>query len=212
MDSASTNQPPPGFPSAPVADTAVTQLTQADARKGWRPPRLIFHTFLLLTALTLIWSASLPGWSFDSFLLGATATFILGLIWVIRLIEALMRRRPSKWFLAAPALAALAALIIASGVPQAMRWNMSQSALEQTAKTLPRDTDYGSYNRRVGLYTIESWERSTDGSIYLTTADEVGLFTGLVLVYSPPGTPLPQPGVNVHRLDERWSWTTVDYF
>ena len=211
MDSASTNQPP-GFPSAPVTDTAVTQLAQADARKGWRPPRLIFHTFALFTALTLIWSASLPGWSFDSFMIGATATFILGLIWVIRLIEALMRRPPSKWFLAAPVLAALAALIIASGAPQAMRWNMSQSALERTAKTLPRDTDNGLLNRRVGLYLIESWERSPDGAISLTTAEEIELFTGLVLVYFPPGTPLPQPGVDFHRLDEHWSWTTVDNF
>ena len=212
VDARPTNQPPPGFPFTPATDTAVTQLAQADARKGWRPPRLIFHTFVLLTALTLIWSASLPGWSFDSFMLGATATFILGVVWVIRLIEALIRRRPSKWFLAAPVLAALAALIIASGAPQTMRWNLSQSTLEQTAKTLPRDTDYGSLNRRVGLYSIASWERSTDGVIYLTTADEVDLFTGLVLVYSPPGTPVPQPGVDVHRLDEHWSWTTVDNF
>jgi hypothetical protein len=203
---------PPGLPSAPVTDTAVTQLAQADARKGWRPPRVIFHTFVLLTALTLIWSASLPVWSFDSFMLGATATFILGVVWVIRLIEALIRRHPSKWFLAAPALAALAALIIASGAPQTIRWNMSQSALEQTAKTLPRDTDYGSYNRRIGLYLIESWERSPDGAISLTTADEVDLFTGLVLVYYPPSTPVPQPNVDIHRLDERWSWTTVDNF
>ena len=212
VEARSTNQPPPGFPFTPATDTAVTQLTQADARKGWRPPRLIFHTFVLLTALTLIWSASLPGSSFDSFMLGATATFILGLIWVIRLIEALMRRPPSKWFLAAPVLAALAALIIASGAPQAMRWNMSQSALERTAKTLPRDTDNELLNRRVGLYLIESWERSPDGAISLTTAEEIELFTGLVLVYFPPGTPLPQPGVDFHRLDEHWSWTTVDNF
>jgi hypothetical protein len=145
-------------------------------------------------------------------MIGATATFILGLIWVIRLIEALMRRPPSKWFLAAPVLAALAALIIASGAPQAMRWNMSQSALERTAKTLPRDTDNELLNRRVGLYLIESWERSPDGAISLTTAEEIELFTGLVLVYFPPGTPLPQPGVDFHRLDEHWSWTTVDNF
>lgn len=145
-------------------------------------------------------------------MLGATATLILGLVWVIRLIEALMRRHPSKWFLAAPALAAVTTLVITSGAPQTMRWDISQSALEQTAKTLPRNTDYGSYNRRVGLYLIESWERSPDGAISLTTADEVDLFTGLVLVYYPPGTPVLQPNVDIHRLDERWAWTTVDNF
>lgn len=195
-----------------MTDTAVTQLAQADARKGWRPPRVIFHTIVLLTALTLIWSASLPGWSFDSFMLGATATFILGVVWVIRFIEALIRQHPSKWFLAAPALVALAVLVIASGAPQTMRWNLSQSTLEQTVKTLPRDTDYGSLNRRVGLYSIASWERSTDGVISLTTADEVDLFTGLVLVYYPPGTPVPKPNVDIRRLGERWAWTTVDDF
>ncbi|HRC07556.1 MAG TPA: hypothetical protein PLV41_05020, partial [Miltoncostaeales bacterium] len=72
--------------------------------------------------------------------------------------------------------------------------------------------DSGLLNRRVGLYLIESWERSPDGAISLTTAEEIELFTGLVLVYFPPGTPLPQPGVDFHRLDEHWSWTTVDNF
>jgi len=95
------------------------------ARQGRRPPRLVFHAFVLLTALTLIWSASLPGWAFASFLVGTTAAFILGVVWTLRLSEALMRRRPSKWFLAAPTFAALTALFIASGTPQAIRWNLS---------------------------------------------------------------------------------------
>ena len=204
VDARPTNQPPPGFPSAPVTDTAVTQLAQADARKGWRPPRLIFHTFVLLTALTLIWSASLPGWSFDSFMLGATATFILGVVWVIRLIEALIRRRPSKWFLAAPVLAALAALIIASGAPLAIRWNLSQPAFDRAATSFQAKSDDGgshSNKQRIGLYTIDGWERLGDGSVVLALSSGGGL-----VVYYPPGTRLPTPGSYDQRLSERWSF------
>jgi len=77
---------------------------------------------------------------------------------------------------------------------------------------LPRDRDNGSYSRRVGLYSIEWWTRSPDGTISLTTGEGLGVWTGLVLSYAPPGTPLPQRDDDDHLLDERWSWTTIDYF
>jgi hypothetical protein len=202
MDPASTNQPPLGFPSAPVTDTAVTQLAQADARKGWRPPRLIFHTFVLLTALTLIWSVSAPGWAPSSLILGAMATIILGLIWAIRLIEALVRRHPSVWFLAAPALAALTALFIASDAPLAIRWDLSQPAFDRAATSFQAKSDDGgshSNKQRIGLYTIEGWERLGDGSVVLALSSGGGL-----VVYYPPGTRLPTPGSYDQRLSERW--------
>ena len=204
VEATSTNQPPPGFPSAPVTDTAVTQLAQADARKGWRPPRLIFHTFVLLTALTLIWSASAPGWALSSLILGTMATFILGLTWAVRLVEALVRRDPSRWFLAAPALTGLAALIIASGAPLAIRWNLSQPAFDRAATSFQTKADDGGFHankQRIGLYTIDGWDRLGDGSVVLALSSGGGL-----VVYYPPGTRLPTPGSYDQRLSERWSF------
>jgi hypothetical protein len=207
-------------------------------RGGWRslrnrqpfdpdaPPGRVFHAALLVSVLALLWARSVPGSALAEGLAAAAALGLVVLVWFGRGVTYLIARRRRRarrgaaGFLVAPAVGALALVLVALDTPLHARWALSRGAFEDVVEAGPASSpDAVGADRwqgieapdRIGLYRITSVSRVGEAVIFWEAhgafIDDAGF------AYLPDG---PDPALEAgwfesptfHHLGGPWyTWT-----
>jgi hypothetical protein len=181
--------------SAPPANSGSG--SGARARIGWkRPPGRLFHLALVLPALGLLWSHSVPGLAFLLWFASVALLFLGAVVWGVRLLAyALARHRGraegrARWFLVAPIAAVVVLVLIVADVPLRARWSVSRSDFEAVVADAMKDEDYSSVeSQRIGLYDITLIYRQGEAVIFYEGNGV--LFDDAGFAYLPDG-PFPE--------------------
>lgn len=150
-----------------AAGTAISSPPPAPLpARSASPPRWWFHGALAIATLVMLWSQSTPGFDIRWAFAGLVMWFVLGVIWLVRLILCLVGGgRPRWWLLVAPAMAVAMIVMIVADLPLKARFELSRADFDTAVAALPTDVRSNTGPGRIGSYEITSWRRTADGLI-----------------------------------------------
>jgi hypothetical protein len=158
------------------------------------PPGPRFYGLCGGATLLLLYSVSVPGLAFFSFVPAILGLLTLTVVWCVKLI--LSRRGfRRRWgsFAVAPVGGALVCAILHFDVPLQARWSLSQSAFESVVARVSAgpavgdERDEVNVAHRVGLYSISSGRRVGGDGLIFYEASGAALFDYAGFAYLPNG-------------------------
>jgi hypothetical protein len=166
-------------------------------RSRWRqPPGRLFHAALVLPALGLLWSHSVPGFAFFLWFGSVGLLFVGAVVWGVRLLMyALAKRRRhaegrARWFLLAPAAGVVALALIVADVPLKARWALSRSDFAAVVDEAFEEGDFASTeDQRIGLYNVTHLYRQGEAIIFY---ERTGMFSDDAGFAYLPNGPFPE--------------------
>lgn len=186
------------------------------------PPGRWFSACLVPPTLLVLWSATLPGGSLLLWLIGVVALFWLAVVWVIRVLVFLIRRRRLSAWLAVAPLAGLAVLgLISIDAPLKARWILAEPSFARAAEDITASSEPADAweDQHIGTYRIDGVNVVGNGVTFWLAPDWVGLFCWHGFAYAPDAVSraeLPADsgrGVrnSVVELGDGWyAWTRID--
>jgi hypothetical protein len=155
------------------------------------PPRWLFHTSCAMFALWLAWIWSRPTFDLADATIPLVALSGGALIWTGRLAATLVRReRPGRWWLVAPAGAAVLLALFHTHAPLRARFALAQDDLGDVARAVLAAPDpvraaaaRGDLGR-VGTYRVHGVQ-SADGIVYFAFDRGVGSMARNGMAYVP---------------------------
>jgi hypothetical protein len=177
------------------------------------PPRWLFHTICAVFALWLAWIWSRPTFDVADATIPLVGLSSTALVWTGRLAATMVRReRPGRWWLVAPAGAALLLSLFHAHAPLHARFSLARDDLGAVARTVLAAPDpvqaaaaQGDLGR-VGTYRVHSVE-SADGIVYFAFDRGVGSMARNGMAYIPASvTALPTEvyAQSLHHLQGPW--------
>ncbi|MEV0827907.1 hypothetical protein [Nonomuraea rubra] len=156
-----------------------------------KPPGWPLLTAFTLAGLVALWWASAPYMYVEFALWAYCSGVILGLIWTVRAVAALIRDadairdRKLRWFM--PWIIVCGVVVAVSiDAPFRVRFALSESALIAHAQTVAQSGDASGECRKVGLYPT-CWSEAIPGGGAWFTVDDPGIRTSAGFIWSPAG-------------------------
>ncbi|MGW4410678.1 hypothetical protein ACWEJ6_42040 [Nonomuraea sp. NPDC004702] len=175
------------------------------------PPGKVLLPLVAVAGLIVLDYTSVPGGGSFTLLLAGLALFVgIAVVWVARFAVGLLRsdgrpglRRHWVRWTAAPVMGVIVTALVFARVPFEARFALSESELEQFARTVAADT--GTVRREdqwVGLFPLTSIERVSGGARFLVS--DTGFIDRYGFAWSPGGTPPEESHTGYTHLEGPW--------
>jgi energy-coupling factor transporter transmembrane protein EcfT len=170
---------------APFADDTASSAPPpgSSRRVEW-----VFYALLGAATLSLFYVASLPGSPLVFVVPVLGLWFIVGVVWLVRLVSAIQRRSFNASLIVGPVIVVAAAALVLSSWPLQARFDLGRSSFDATVRSLPADQFEGGSLGEVGTYRIKRWSRSGD-AVLLYASRGTGLVDNAGFAFSPNGVP-----------------------
>ncbi|MEU1388825.1 MULTISPECIES: hypothetical protein [unclassified Nonomuraea] len=175
------------------------------------PPGKVLLPLVAVVGLLMLDHTSMPGGgSFTLLLAGLLLAVGTVVVWVARFAVGLLRsdgrpglrRHWARWA-AAPLMGVTVIALVFTGVPFEVRFALSESRLEQFARTVAADTKAVEHEDQwVGLYPLTSIGRVPGGARFLVS--DTGLFDRYGFAWSPGGEPPEESHTGYTHLEGPW--------
>ncbi|WP_433273747.1 hypothetical protein ACQPZF_19880 [Actinosynnema sp. CS-041913] len=144
-----------------------------------------------------LWSVSLPGGFFEMALIALVCWVVVGLLWLVVAVLAVVALPPPRarqsarlWpFLVVPALLVATWATARTGVVERLVFDVHRSALERLVADVTADPDRRVGHQEVGLYSITSAAGAPSGGCTLITLEHGGFLTSTGFAHCPEHVP-----------------------
>ncbi|MER6512395.1 hypothetical protein ABT158_36685 [Nonomuraea sp. NPDC001636] len=175
------------------------------------PPGKVLLPLVAVAGLIVLDYTSVPGGGSLTLLLAGLALLVgTVVVWVARFAVGLLRsdgrpglrRHWARWT-AAPVMGVIMTALVFTRVPFEARFALSESELEQFARTVAADTTtVRREDQWVGLYPLTSIERLPGGARFLVS--DTGFLDRYGFAWSPGGTPPEESHTAYTHLEGPW--------